>query len=1005
MGKKSLKLKGLTIKIGGDTSDLNKSLDSVQKKGSGLGNELKEINRLLKLDPTNTEMLAQKQQVLAQSIGNTEEKLALLKNAEKMAQEQFAKGDISEEQYRALQREILSAENHLEGLKKQAKQTDDAIENLGKDAGKAGDKIKEQGDKTEKTEKNTRDMDDAANDLASGGLAAVVAGATAALTAIVALAEETREYRTEMGKLGASFTDNGHSAEVATKTYKALQGVVGDTDQAVEAANHLSALCDSEAELADWTQILTGVYARWGASLSVESLAEAANETLRCGTVTGSFADSLNWAADAGETFGVKLRAATEENEEWNAAVMEAKTAEDFFNLALQECSTTQERQQLITKTLTELYGDAAEQYRTTNAELIESNEVADQFRRVTAEIGEAVEPVITDIRKLGVTLLKDTQEPMKATTTFIQKSVLPAIRDTGDWTRKNSLVIKSGLTAVTAGMVAYKAATIATTVAQKGLKGAIMATEIAQKALAAAQAATPWGLILTAVTAATSALVALTLAAQKAEGPVNVLTDEEKKLMEAADEAAEAFRDQQKATNETLRSITANMEYIGDLSDELFTLADASGKVKAEDEARAQFILNEMNEALDTEYQMIDGVIQQYDTLKASIESVMQAKLANMLLESAKADYVAAREGQDPALESATLHYEEYQAQLAQTQKAEEKYKAFAADYNKNITSGAYALSQTRKALDDFWLAHLQAKLENEKELLAEKEDAYNKSTESYGSHYNTIATYEEAQQAVLEGNYQKAIELLSLKGGAYGVYSDKVDEETAHVLDTLYKEAIDAGLKAELTKKNFEDGVDGYTEAMVTEAETNYRKALDKFANAYADAESVGEDLTQGMTDGAENKRSGLLAKARSLVAGFLKAARAEADCHSPSRKSIAIFEDIGEGAEIGIENKTKDVKRAGTEQAAAVLDAYREQEVSAQRVMRNVEHQQEAYTTAGISAAGSYAPLLEQILTAINDGKVLLLDGEAVVGGTVNRMDNRLGALQVLADRGAT
>ena len=194
-------------------------------------------------------------------------------------------------------------------------------------------------------------------------------------------------------------------------------------------------------------------------------------------------------------------------------------------------------------------------------------------------------------------------------------------------------------------------------------------------------------------------------------------------------------------------------------------------------------------------------------------------------------------------------------------------------------------------------------------------------------------------------------------------------------------------------------------FTKEMVKEAEKNYSKAMDEFANAYADAEGVGEDMTEGMTTGAENKRSGLLAKARSLVSGFLAAARNEADSHSPSRKAIAIFEDIGEGAEIGVENKTDDVARAGADQAAALLDAYRAQEISAQRSLRSIADQQAARQTAGqITAATANSGLLEQILAAINEGKVLLLDGDAVVGGTANRMNNKLGLMHVLSARGA-
>ena len=106
-------IKGLTVEIGGDTTKLGKALDGVEKQGKSLSTELGQINRLLKLDPSNVELLAQKQQVLANAVSNTKDKLNTLREAEKQVQAQFEKGDVTEEQYRALQREIIATEAKL----------------------------------------------------------------------------------------------------------------------------------------------------------------------------------------------------------------------------------------------------------------------------------------------------------------------------------------------------------------------------------------------------------------------------------------------------------------------------------------------------------------------------------------------------------------------------------------------------------------------------------------------------------------------------------------------------------------------------------------------------------------------------------------------------------------------------------------------------------------------------------------------------------------------------
>ena len=994
-------LKGLTIKIGGDTSDLFDSLEKVDKKSRSLSSELGQINKALKLDPKNTELLTQKQQVLADAISNTESKLDTLREAEKQMQEQVKKGEVTVEQYRALRREIISTEGKLNSYKKAAEETADSVGGLSKKSKTLADILDTTEEEAEEAAQELRDLGAESVDLAKSSLTAVVGAATAVVGSLVAMAESSREYRTEMGKLDTAFSDAGHTAEVAKETYKELQGVLGETDQAVEAANHLAKLCKTEEELNEWTDILTGAYATFGASLPVEGLAEAANETARVGQLTGPLTDAINWAAEAGETFGVAMKEATEENEEWNKAVEEATSAEDYFNLALQECSDEQERQQLITKTLTKLYKGAATQYKITNKEVIRANETTEKWNATMADLGGAVEPVVTDIKEMGIALVEDAKEPLKDLVGYIRSTVLPAITKAGNWVKKNGPIILSTLTGVTAAVVAYKVASKAAALADKGWTVATLAQAAAQKVLNLVMNANPVVLLTTAIVGATAAVVAWTVATKDAERPVDVLTEEERELMRAADEAAEAFRDQKKATDEALGGITSQMGYVSDLAGELRGLADASGKVKDKDQERVQFILNELNEALGTEYGMVDGIIQKYDELTTSINEVIKAKLANSLVEAANADYVAAIQNESAALENLNLKEQDYQQQLAITQEKEAAYTRAKEDWYLAMESGNhYAIESTGQMLGIAEEAYLK-----EKGLLDEKKTAYDKAATEYGSYYNTIANYEEAQAAVLSGNYEKAVDILAKKGGAYGTYSDKVDKETANVLDTLYKEAIDAGLEAQRTKKNFEKGVDGYTEDMVKEAETNYSKAMDEFANAYADAESVGEDLSEGMTAGAENKRSSLLEKARSLVSGFLAAARDEADSHSPSRKAIKVFEDVGEGAVVGIDNKTEDVERAATDQAAAVLDAYRTQEVNGQKALRAVAERQTAHQTSQqMAVASTHGPMLEQILTAIQKGQVLLLDGDALVGATANRMDNALGRRRDLAAKGA-
>ena len=211
------------------------------------------------------------------------------------------------------------------------------------------------------------------------GVAAMGAAIGAAAGAFLGLAESTREARVNMGKLETGFTTAGHSAEDAKKTYTELYGVLGDDGQATEAAAHLAKLTKNEKELATWTDIATGVYATFGDSLPIENLTEAANETAKTGAITGGLADALNWAG----------------------------ASEDEFQASLDKCSTEQERQALITKTLNGLYSDAAEKYREVNGDIIDAQKATASLNSAMAELGAIAEPIVTKLKQLAAELLQ----------------------------------------------------------------------------------------------------------------------------------------------------------------------------------------------------------------------------------------------------------------------------------------------------------------------------------------------------------------------------------------------------------------------------------------------------------------------------------------------------------------------------------------------------------------------------------------------------------------------
>lgn len=212
------------------------------------------------------------------------------------------------------------------------------------------------------------------NGLKAAGAAVVGAGA-----GLVALSGTTAEYRTEQAKLATAFEAAGSNAKQAKTTYNDLYRVLGDGGQATEAANHLAKLTTEEKALNEWTTICQGVYATFGDSLPIEGLTEAANETAKVGTLTGSLADALNWA-------GIN---------------------EDAFNESLAACNTEAEREALIRETLNGLYTDAAEKFETNNAAMLTQNEAQAKLSENLATVGGALQPVLTALTSLAADCLE----------------------------------------------------------------------------------------------------------------------------------------------------------------------------------------------------------------------------------------------------------------------------------------------------------------------------------------------------------------------------------------------------------------------------------------------------------------------------------------------------------------------------------------------------------------------------------------------------------------------
>lgn len=201
-------IKGITIEIGGNTSQLQQALSDVSKKGKDLQTELRDINKLLKLDPSNTALLAQKQKVLAEVVENTKKKLETLKTAQEQAKQQLNNGEIGEEQYRALERQVVETEQSLDRLEGQAREVDAALDAAGNAGQEAANDIRQVGDASSEAGSRAQGM--------SATSAASFATMTAAVSAVIQKVIELCEKLKDAALSAAVWADDMNTLSAQT---------------------------------------------------------------------------------------------------------------------------------------------------------------------------------------------------------------------------------------------------------------------------------------------------------------------------------------------------------------------------------------------------------------------------------------------------------------------------------------------------------------------------------------------------------------------------------------------------------------------------------------------------------------------------------------------------------------------------------------------------------------------------------------------------------------------
>ena len=429
---------------------------------------LKDVNRLLKLDPNNTELLTQKQKLLQSAIQDTSKRLKTLKQANEKAaasmknydawknaydpiktdidrvkkkiselksemKELEDAGEVDTSAYKDLQDKLTNATKELGKLKKQAKEVNDEFGNpistqqydaLQREIVETKIKLQNLGKSFEETENKAKKTNDGFTtikgtiaNLASDVISGAVKKVGELAQSFLDLSETTEEFRTMQAKLEGAADTFGYNIDFASEKYKQFYEYLGDDQMATNAVTNLMGLKVSTETLSNLANSAIGVWSAYGDSIPIESLTESMNESAQVAKVTGVLADALNWAG----------------------------MSEDDFNKKLESCNSVQERADAIAQTLNSTYGKSKRKFDELSGSLLESKSAQLELKETQAELGKTLEPVNTALTEMKTQSLQN----MKP----IVEGVATAFQNLMKWMKEHQTVVVV-LKAVMGGLI-----------------------------------------------------------------------------------------------------------------------------------------------------------------------------------------------------------------------------------------------------------------------------------------------------------------------------------------------------------------------------------------------------------------------------------------------------------------------------------------------------------------------------------------------------------------------
>lgn len=390
----STKVRGITIELGADASGISKALKSVNSEISQTQRELKDVNRLLKLDPGNTELLEQKQRLLGDRIGETKTKLTALKEAQKEMGEELKKTDEGQAQYDALEREIISCTQELKELEKEAEKSNVALQKIGA----AGEKLKSVGDNISSAGQALMPLSTAAAGL-TAGIVKTTADFDSAMSKVAAVSgaagddfDALRDKAREMGET----TKFSASESAEAMNYMAMAG--WKTEQMLEGIDGVMNLAAASGEdLATTSDIVTDALTAFGMKAEdsgrfADILAAAASNA---NTNVAMMGESFKYAAPVAGSLGYSAEdVSVALGLMANSGIKASQAGTSLRNIFQRMAKPTKESQAAMDRLGISLQNDEGEMYS--------FRDIMDQLRKSMKNINMPMDEFILSIEDLN---------------------------------------------------------------------------------------------------------------------------------------------------------------------------------------------------------------------------------------------------------------------------------------------------------------------------------------------------------------------------------------------------------------------------------------------------------------------------------------------------------------------------------------------------------------------------------------------------------------------------